>query len=292
MSRLGDLRWDYVRHIELTVDRGRFRDGEEAFDEITFKRGVGNLVKNLERTDGVKVVDWVNVVEWHRDGFPHWHLFVEVERAGKAGMIGHRVIKGRWPFGIVVWETPVKSEEHWKHLKGYFDRRGYFGEGKGHQSELPQWAKKSNRRIKRFETMKGKKSISRIRFEGVKNEGEGFSMGEDEGKDVNKDENKTIGGYVKGVECLSKIEKSPIVEGIVRKTYEVILGGCGKKINIEVTGSCGGSFSKSYDVDYFKVKSFYEWRYIEGKGLIVEMDEFEYDIFIGLLDAWGKAEKG
>jgi len=250
-ERLNTLDWEFVRHVELTVSRDRFKDGEGAFEEITHKRGLGSLLKELERADGVPIVDWVGVVEWHVDGFPHWHLFIEVESKGKEGMIGHGVILRRWPFGVVVWESPILSEDHWKHIKGYFDRNGYFGEGKGHQGKLPEWGRQSKKRIKRWQSMRSEKRITRMSCDESLGEGKGLSMG---------DKEERLGH---------------------RESYESILSSCGARTFIEVkTNSSTDSFT--VDVDYGKVKCRWGWEYVEGKGLMMNL--FGNDAWIGFLD--------
>lgn len=150
VERLRSLDPRRVRWVMLSIDRSKFKDGEVAFNTISEKRGVGNLLKNLQRTDGVKVTDWIAVLEWHKDGFPHWHLFIEVEQAGSAGMIGVDKIKARWPYGLWVSEGYIDGPAHWNNLTGYFNKHGYFEKGKGHQGCLPEWAKLSSKRIRRW----------------------------------------------------------------------------------------------------------------------------------------------
>lgn len=174
--------WRHVRHLILSVDPSLYRDGEEAYEDITHRRGIGNLIKDLERTDRIKIRDYAGSIEWHENGFPHWHVFVETEGEGKAGMIGHGNIKRRWPFGIYVNEDYIKSEEHWNNLTGYFNSHGYFEKGKGCQGILPDWAKDSEKRIKRWFGKKGenreRKRRSKAHLNLTSILGEGFSTGE------------------------------------------------------------------------------------------------------------------
>jgi len=169
------MNWRRVREVMLTVDRSLYRDGEEAYFDIGEKRGVGNLLKNLQRTEGVKIVDWVSVLEWHEDGFPHWHILIETEEEGRGGMIGYEKIKAHWSFGKWETETYVKSASHWNNLVGYFDKHGYFEKGKEYQGRLPDWALKSRKSIRRWHGMKrgdrvGEQSV-RMRSEVEKEEG-------------------------------------------------------------------------------------------------------------------------
>lgn len=163
MNRMRTFDWGRVRHLVLSLDPARFDDGESGYKRVAEKRGIGELVRNLTRVDNIKLIDWVAIVEWYDNGFPHWHVLAEVAKRGRAGMIGHGAIKKHWPFGVYVWEQPIKSEGHWKHMLGYFGSHGYFGESKGHQSKLPEWAMNSDRHIKRWMgKRKGQRRLTRV----------------------------------------------------------------------------------------------------------------------------------
>ena len=150
MNRLKKFDWGRVRHLILSLDPVRFGEGERGYKTVAEKRGIGELVRNLARVENIDLIDWVAIIEWHDNGFPHWHVLTEVTKRGRAGMIDHRAIKKHWPFGVYVWEEPIKSEGHWKHMLGYFGSQGYFGESKGNQSKLPEWAMNSDMHIKRW----------------------------------------------------------------------------------------------------------------------------------------------
>ncbi len=179
VERLRSFDPEFTRELMLSVSRSPYVDGREAYSEINSKRGIGRLLKQLERAEGVKIVDWVCFLEWHEDGFPHWHLFIETENKGRAGMIGHGVIKRWWPFGKVIWEHYIESEEHWKNLVGYFDKHGYFEKGKSYQGKLPVWALDSNGKIRRWfgkpSDGLGRKRRPRIRLKTTSPVDQGFS---------------------------------------------------------------------------------------------------------------------
>ena len=105
--------------------------------------------------------DWVVCLEWHRNGFPHWHLTIDVTVQGKRGMIGGDNLRQYWPIGGVR-ETPIKSKAHWYHLTGYFKKHGYFEKKKAHQGMLPKWAKEGTKRIRRSDSMRRIKPVSKI----------------------------------------------------------------------------------------------------------------------------------
>ena len=65
VDRLQSKNWKRVRHVVLSVDPSLYRDGEAAYDDITRRRGIGKLIKNLERTDKVRIVDYVVCLALH-----------------------------------------------------------------------------------------------------------------------------------------------------------------------------------------------------------------------------------
>jgi len=176
-NRMNTLDWRRVRYLVLSLGPGKFRSGEDGFETVVEKRGIGELVRNLARVEGIERIDWVAIIEWYDNGFPHWHVLIEVGKRGRAGMISHGTVKKHWPFGIYVWEKPIESEGNWRHMLGYFGSHGYFAESKGHQSKLPEWAVNSDRHIKRWvgkrKGHRGKKGIARMGLNETSGQGEG-----------------------------------------------------------------------------------------------------------------------
>lgn len=251
MERLSSLKWERVRHLILSTNPFIFdNDGERAWREITFHRGIGNLVKNLERTEGINIVDWITFVEWYENGFPHWHLFIEVDQAGKEGMIGEKSIHRFWPWGIIIKELYIKNVAHWNNLTGYFDGHGYFEIGKGYQGELPAWGKSKNVRIKRYETKKQKRGVARLTQDKTLGEGQYTGM-----------------GIVSGKTCPSL--KSPM------RNYNLILGGCGAQSKLTVSTD-GSTNSFTLPIKYRIMKLSCGWEYVEGKGLFKSLSEEGY----------------
>jgi len=136
-ERLSVFDWRKTRHCVLTVNREIPPSGR--FDMIRSKRGIAVAMRSLG------VARWVWVLEFHKGGWPHWHVIAET--GGR--MIGHDKLAGAWGHGLV-WESPIKSESHWKATLGYHAGKGYFaGESKGHQLELPAYLKGSSR-VRKF----------------------------------------------------------------------------------------------------------------------------------------------
>ncbi len=121
-------------------------------------------MKRLKRRlmkHGILIHDYIWILEWHGDGFPHWHFLVLVNKKGRSGRIANKIdLTETWGRAKFVKEGYIHDEIHWKRLVGYVAKHGYFGDGKKSQGMLPEWAKKlpkngDNRiRIKRMERMR------------------------------------------------------------------------------------------------------------------------------------------
>jgi len=137
-DRLSTLQWDRVRQVVLTVSRKTSAD--IIMENIRKRRAIPKLIQSL----GLGERKWLWVLEFHADGFPHWHLFIENDR-GKAGMIGKERIQRIWEYGHV-WESYPKDAKHWGAITGYHRKAGYFaGESKKHQLTLPDYLMHQNR---------------------------------------------------------------------------------------------------------------------------------------------------
>lgn len=154
MNELKEFNWKKTRQIILTVNPLLFKDGQEAYEKVSTHRMIAGLVRNLGRgkkerdSTGqwvwkykpINIIRWKWFLEWYKNGYPHWHLFIEVEKSGRAGMIGQDVIHYYWPIAQIIKEKYVTNLSHWRALTGYFKKTGYFTKGKSHQVKLPEWA--------------------------------------------------------------------------------------------------------------------------------------------------------
>lgn len=199
--RLRSMAWRKVRHIMLSVERSHYTDGQTAYLAIVKGGLIRGMLRNLKRILGKEIVRWLWVLEWHEDGFPHWHVIVEMAEDGRAAMLGYDAIQRYWGQGIV-HESYVKNESHWKALAGYFGQTGYFEESKkDYQTGLPEWAKDSQTSIRRFGASAGKWS--------------------DSGKRSDKRSTK---------EADEKEKKLPRRH----RSYRVIMDGCGKETRVRL----------------------------------------------------------
>ena len=103
-----------VRHVILTVSRTW--DPSSAYDTIMEEKTIPRLIGAVAPGE-----PWLWVLEFHLDGYPHWHVIVEHD-----GMIGHRRIADRWSWGLC-WESWIRNSRHWGGIVGYFGKGGYFG---------------------------------------------------------------------------------------------------------------------------------------------------------------------
>jgi hypothetical protein len=164
-NRLGKMDWRAVRQAVLTVDLKKFNGcGQTAYEFLRDKKAIAQFIHDLKRTGQIQIKNWVWVLEWHTDGAPHWHLFIETV-AGKSGQIGNEKLLRHWDYGLV-FESYIRSENHWKRFTDYFAGKGYFNpkrqseaKDKSHQLELPEWAKDVTYRIRKTGAMIQKNNL-------------------------------------------------------------------------------------------------------------------------------------
>ena len=242
-ERLREFDWRSTRHVILTVDPKQFKNGQEAHENVTSHKMIAQLLHNLKRTKGVLVRDWVWCLEWHRNGFPHWHLTIDVTVQGKRGMIGGDNLRQYWPIGAVR-ESPIKSKAHWHHFTGYFKKHGYFEKKKAHQGMLPKWAREGTKRIQRSNSMHRQKPQSKVMPPRVKPPKRG--------------------------------PKPPKAQR-VPKTYSDIISQCGTRTNIMFWYE-GRTVRQVYYIPYWEFKNL-PGKYMEGQGYVTRMPMDDFFIF-------------
>lgn len=165
MKYLQSFKWKNTREIVATVNPKNFVSGEAAYNYVTKNKLIPGLIRNIERGkkiknkesgkwetlyEPLKVTRWQWFLEWHSNGYPHWHIFLEMENEGFRGQIGVERIRHYWKIKVgEIYESWIKDLEHFRHLTSYFKGHGYFelkGDHKklkNHQMTLPDWAKNS-----------------------------------------------------------------------------------------------------------------------------------------------------
>jgi hypothetical protein len=128
-EKIALLDWRKVRHIILTLSRGV--PPHMAMQQIRYRRSIPKFLAELE------LKKWIWILEFHADGYPHWHILVE---SPHGGMIGKRKIQRAWGMGNC-WESYIKDIKHWKAISGYHCKHGYLAgaDSKKHQLELPKY---------------------------------------------------------------------------------------------------------------------------------------------------------
>lgn len=249
--------WQRTRHLCLTMPRTVFDSPSAAYLHVTEKKMLAALIKGLRKGvrfkrgnrwfwkyEPVKIAKWYWALEWHKDGFPHWHLLIEVADEGQAGMIGGDRIRHYWESGWIK-ETYFRSESHFASLVGYYGKHGYFEKAKAHQGILPEAIKNDlkGRRIERTGGGMGRPSRA--------NGSEGHKPGE-------------------ARKCNEDVEKKRYVD------YTVTLGNCGlysqvsmKMNDVEVTVIT--------DIPYSTIKEKIGGEYVAGEGIMATIGESDVE---------------
>jgi len=267
------LDWKSTRHIVLTIDRNRFESGEIAYLYVNAKKKIPQLIHNLKRTHGIQVRDYVWILEWHRDGYPHWHVFVDVTKTGSRGMIKFDKIQHYWFIGNVA-ESYFKTEKHWNRLVGYFGKHGYFEKSKAHQAKLPAWAENYNRTIKRT----GSASIQcHLKTENEKQrEKEKLAMRK-KLKEIHKGSNEKFFRE----QGMYPTEQETEPEKKERKPYHVLFEACGKTCTITMLNKGQPYMGFMINMPYWEMrKLFNQGEMREGFGYVVDMDQLELRSFL------------
>lgn len=135
--------WSSPQMLTLTVARDFAENGEVAYEECQRLRKVSELVRSLEKKGMIRKGRMFYVIEFHRDGFPHWHLLVD------SVFVEYEYLKKRWGVGHV-WisnNTKFKSKSHAVH---YVTK--YVGKI---ENELPDWVLDYRGNIRRFSAARG-----------------------------------------------------------------------------------------------------------------------------------------
>lgn len=147
LNRIKILNYKYLRHVILTIDPKKYSASLDSYRFLT--KQVSYFIKDLKRYEKLNIIRYIKVLEFHKNGLPHFHLLIELDRIG---MINKEVIEKHWQYGLV-WEDYFKDLNHWNKFTGYFQKQGYIehkGESKQHQLSLPEWGLKTNEVIRKF----------------------------------------------------------------------------------------------------------------------------------------------
>ncbi|MDB9822857.1 hypothetical protein OAC89_04075 [Deltaproteobacteria bacterium] len=269
MEELRGFDWRRTRQIVLTVNPLEFSDGQEAHQGISKHRTIAGLIRNIQRGKKiknksgqwiwlykpVKIRKWKWFLEWYRNGYPHWHLFVETEAKGNAGMIGGDRIRYYWQVGAIVREDYIRSKSHWHSITGYFHKNGYFNKNKKHQTRLPKWALENDE--------------IRIRRSGssIKNKSDGPKT------DI-------FDRVAKTTEVIDlrtgEVLRTPKKRLFKKRTYKAIINSCGKRTKIRIM-SDQSTIIGIFNIPYKKVRKEIPGHYEDRKGYAFNIDRKTID---------------
>ncbi|MBW2631026.1 MAG: hypothetical protein JRC90_04560 [Deltaproteobacteria bacterium] len=269
-------KFDYrrTRHVILSTDRKKFSNELDALQTITEKKELSAFIRKLRNGKKIKAGNqWVYehkpikihqaiaVLEFYRDGYPHWHLLIEVEGVGKAGMIGGENLHRAWKYGIVR-ETYFNNLNHWRNIAGYFADKGYFEKGKKYQTELPGFVKENiNKRVRRITYYPGRREGTEEEIYPDISEEEAF---------------KNVSEYFRKI--ANENEKKEEPEHEKRKTnYKIILSRCGAKTYFRTVWN-QKLLEMIVPIRFELMKALIKPVYEEGKGYICEISREAIDL--------------
>ena len=298
VARLLQFNWTKTRQVILTFSRKALKDGEEAYQYTQDHKLIAGFIRNLKRGLKVKkgktwawkfppvmISKYRYFLEWHKDGFPHYHIFIEVESEGKKGMIGQDFIHYYWPDGVIIKEKPFKSLKHWHYTIGDLKKFGYFGREKKHQTTLPAWA-----------LDRGDIKIYRSG---------GSRSGDTQAKDaldhyaadaVERLKKRTIFNEVattalsKWVELISKDGVKEFVNKetgeimmVEEKTYRDRLKACGQETKIKIVAA-GRTIEGIFKIPYHKIVKQFKGIYIKGEGYVFKIGRTDIAKLMGVIE--------
>ena len=138
--------WKSVLMLTLTLDQKPFDGPEEAYRYIGKKRAVAELMKKLHKGQHVITRRYALAMEYHKNGWPHYHVLVEGRYVDK-----HKLQK-MWGHGIAyVSKHDFKNVEHainyaTKYISKTDEKGGFW---------FPDWVLDYKGNIRRFSTSRG-----------------------------------------------------------------------------------------------------------------------------------------
>ena len=272
------LEFDHTRtrHVILTYDRKAFKDGQDAWEHTQDRKLVANFIRNLKR--GLKIKKGKNwawkfppvmiskyryFLEWHKDGFPHYHIFIEVECEGKEGMIGQDFIHYYWPDGVIIKEKPFKSLKHWQYTMGDLKKHGYFGREKKHQTSLPKWALDRG-------------DIKIYRSGGSRSEDTQEKDAWDRYCDNAKSRPREQKELTKKEYGIKSVKVEP-------KTYAEKLKDCGQRTKIKIVAA-GKTLEGVFKIPYRKIIEQFKGIYIKGEGYVFKIGRTDIAKLMGVIE--------
>ena len=99
--RDGLKHWKHVMMLTLTLDPKRYNGPEDAFRSINKERRVATTIKSLHKRGHLGSREYTLTVEFHKSGWPHYHVLVPEQFVGK------HELQRTWGRGVV-WYSKHK----------------------------------------------------------------------------------------------------------------------------------------------------------------------------------------
>lgn len=146
--------------LTFTIDQQLFAGPQEAFDYVAAKRCIGVTMQRLHRAGHLHSRRYFCVIEWQKNGWPHWHILVDASRipfgdlceAWNRNWMGwqERVKLGRPGFGSVRFSVPrfPDADKAAGYVAAYLTKVPDYG--------FPEWVlDRPQRSIRRYYASKG-----------------------------------------------------------------------------------------------------------------------------------------
>jgi hypothetical protein len=136
-------KWSSVLMLTLTVDPRGFATPEEAWRYVGKKRAIAVLLRTLKRQGKLVGPEWFSALEFHRSGWPHWHV------ATHASFIAKIDLDRAWSLGHT-WVSRTRefmTPDHAVHYVTKYVMKPEVGP--------PGWVLASTAKIHKFSTSRG-----------------------------------------------------------------------------------------------------------------------------------------
>lgn len=132
-----------VMMITFTVDPKKFSGPAQAWSEVMGRRWIAKTVAKIRRAGFLESERFFYVLEFHKSGWPHWHLVVE------SAFIPHEMIERAWGYGFVSYskKTEFANSDH-----AVYYLLKYVGKN---DSGYPEWVLHHPGRIRLVATSRG-----------------------------------------------------------------------------------------------------------------------------------------
>lgn len=132
-----------VMMLTLTIDPKRFDSPLHAWQTVGKRRWIAETVQKLARRRYLFSDRWFYVLEFQKNGWPHWHLAVDSE------YIPHNVLQESWGYGFTAFSKSTKPETG-DHAVYYLLK--YM---KKNERQPPEWAMRYEGRMRLIATSRG-----------------------------------------------------------------------------------------------------------------------------------------